>query len=628
MTTGSSSARVYIADGVLGEIDAAIASHPPERGGALLGPRGSSILSELIPDPEARTSAASYEPSDALRRRVLEREADTGVSVLSIVHSHPGGLDRPSGPDEEEMRKALASNPRLQRFLAPIVTGGSGRRSLRPHELALAHGKVSVYAARPAVGGIEVGPVPVTVMPVAQSVGRVGEELGLSGPIELGAAEIDERQLLQATLQLTGGAQLSFLLSEHYPAIAPIVLFADSQGELDEIPIEWSLTIEPGERLLTAIEPELEAIASGDATAIARQDEASRTAAKLPRSTRRRLNKALDSRLGRSLGRSMRRRHVLLVGAGSVGSAIGETLVRSGIGKVTIVDPDEVSLANLARPSYAFADVGKRKALAAAELLQGVNPGLEVEPRDTSLQELPRADAYELVARADLVLAATDDPEAQVLAGHLAYHAGVPAIFPALYREALGGEVLVQVPERTACYLCATAVHGAGGGEDVRGGLDYGTRRLEAQVAVPPDIQQVAAAAAKLALSLLLDGKAQVGDFLAPQLESGETYLTMSMSPSFWFFDRLLDGVPGQYAYAAAWLAPERDPHCAICGPARLRTDPRTAKREGPSAASLQAAARRRSRPGNSAPSRPRAARAAAAVFQASRPMMKKWTRR
>ena len=55
---------------------------------------------------------------------------------------------------------------------------------------------------------------------------------------------------------------------------------------------------------------------------------------------------------------------VLIVGVGGLGSPAAEFLVRSGIGKVGIIDYDKVSLSNLHRQSlYETSHVGKSKVL-------------------------------------------------------------------------------------------------------------------------------------------------------------------------------------------------------------------------------------------------------------------------
>src|ERR1700734_1761284 len=63
--------------------------------------------------------------------------------------------------------------------------------------------------------------------------------------------------------------------------------------------------------------------------------------------------------------------HVLCIGAGGLISNIAPTLCRKGIGKITLVDDDLVEASNLNRQRFYPKDLGKNKAGALAENLQG-----------------------------------------------------------------------------------------------------------------------------------------------------------------------------------------------------------------------------------------------------------------
>lgn len=73
----------------------------------------------------------------------------------------------------------------------------------------------------------------------------------------------------------------------------------------------------------------------------------------------------------------------LLLGAGTLGSYVSRNLLGWGVRKITFVDNGSVSFSNPVRqPLFTFADClegGKKKALAAAEALQLVYPGVEAE---------------------------------------------------------------------------------------------------------------------------------------------------------------------------------------------------------------------------------------------------------
>lgn len=76
----------------------------------------------------------------------------------------------------------------------------------------------------------------------------------------------------------------------------------------------------------------------------------------------------LFSPIGAEGQQKIREKHVLIIGAGALGSANAEMFVRAGVGKITIVDRDYVDWSNLQRQQlYAESDVKNNlpKAIAA-----------------------------------------------------------------------------------------------------------------------------------------------------------------------------------------------------------------------------------------------------------------------
>jgi molybdopterin-synthase adenylyltransferase len=102
---------------------------------------------------------------------------------------------------------------------------------------------------------------------------------------------------------------------------------------------------------------------------------------------------------GRASQMSLARLHVGIVGAGSVGSMVGEALARTGIGHISIFDFDSIEEHNLDRCLHATrADIGVAKAKVLADALGA-----------TSTSPTPDVIAYELsVAEDEGLLAALD----------------------------------------------------------------------------------------------------------------------------------------------------------------------------------------------------------------------------
>ena len=77
----------------------------------------------------------------------------------------------------------------------------------------------------------------------------------------------------------------------------------------------------------------------------------------------------------------LRRSHVAVFGLGGVGSYAAETLARSGVGELTLIDRDTISPSNINRQLYALqSTVGQRKAEVAARRCLDIDPSIRVHP--------------------------------------------------------------------------------------------------------------------------------------------------------------------------------------------------------------------------------------------------------
>jgi adenylyltransferase/sulfurtransferase len=104
---------------------------------------------------------------------------------------------------------------------------------------------------------------------------------------------------------------------------------------------------------------------------------------------------------------SLKRARVLVVGAGGLGSPSLLYLAAAGVGTLGIADFDTVDLSNLQRQVlFTTDDIGRNKAMAAAERLQRLNPTITLHTHTT---RLTAANALELVAAYDVVLDGTDN---------------------------------------------------------------------------------------------------------------------------------------------------------------------------------------------------------------------------
>ncbi|MBC7396610.1 MAG: tRNA threonylcarbamoyladenosine dehydratase [Bdellovibrionales bacterium] len=91
-----------------------------------------------------------------------------------------------------------------------------------------------------------------------------------------------------------------------------------------------------------------------------------------------RLHRRFD-RMGRLVGDPVMEKlfqtHVMIIGLGGVGSFAAESLARSGVGKITLVDFDEICITNFNRQLHSLqGNVGEKKADVMAERLKKINP--------------------------------------------------------------------------------------------------------------------------------------------------------------------------------------------------------------------------------------------------------------
>lgn len=75
------------------------------------------------------------------------------------------------------------------------------------------------------------------------------------------------------------------------------------------------------------------------------------------------------------------RRRVAVVGMGGVGSWVVEALARTAVGRLTLIDADDICVSNTNRQLPALAGMyGRNKAEAMAERCRAINPDIEVDP--------------------------------------------------------------------------------------------------------------------------------------------------------------------------------------------------------------------------------------------------------
>ena len=144
--------------------------------------------------------------------------------------------------------------------------------------------------------------------------------------------------------------------------------------------------------------------------------------------------------------------HVLIIGAGGLGSPASMYLAAAGVGRLTLVDNDTVELSNLQRQlAHTETDLGANKADSAAATLRAINSDVEVIALN---RRVGAAELGELVSFADVVLDATDNVETRFAINRACLAAKVPLVSGAAIR--LEGQVAVFDSRQSdsPCYEC------------------------------------------------------------------------------------------------------------------------------------------------------------------------------
>lgn len=121
---------------------------------------------------------------------------------------------------------------------------------------------------------------------------------------------------------------------------------------------------------------------------------------------------------------------VAIVGVGGLGCPAALYLAAAGVGRITLIDSDTVSVTNLHRQVlFGPDDVGARKVDAAARRLAGLAPGCRITPLAT---RLTAADIEATLAGHDVIVDATDTFHSRLLIDDAAVALGVPVAWGAV----------------------------------------------------------------------------------------------------------------------------------------------------------------------------------------------------
>lgn len=161
-----------------------------------------------------------------------------------------------------------------------------------------------------------------------------------------------------------------------------------------------------------------------------------------------------------------------IVGCGGTGSAAAEQLVRLGIRKLVMVDPDYLSESNVTRVYGSSAiDVGLPKVKVLAKHLSAISPGLEC---DTVQSMLTLEHTARRLVGCDVVFGCTDDNAGRLVLSRIATYLLTPVIDCGVLLSSDGNDQLIGIDGRVtvlspgqACLICRGRVDLARAGAEL-----------------------------------------------------------------------------------------------------------------------------------------------------------------
>ncbi|MEF9890924.1 molybdopterin-synthase adenylyltransferase MoeB [Citrobacter sp.] len=154
---------------------------------------------------------------------------------------------------------------------------------------------------------------------------------------------------------------------------------------------------------------------------------------------------------------ALKEARVLVVGVGGLGCAATQYLAGAGVGHLTLLDFDTVSVSNLQRQTlHSDATVGQPKVLSARDALARINPYIAITPVNALLDE---SEIHTLIAEHDLVLDCTDNVSIRNQLNAGCFAARIPLVSGAAIR--MEGQITVFTYQQgEPCYRCLSRLFG------------------------------------------------------------------------------------------------------------------------------------------------------------------------
>ncbi len=153
----------------------------------------------------------------------------------------------------------------------------------------------------------------------------------------------------------------------------------------------------------------------------------------------------------RKLGNS----RAVIIGCGALGTIMATSLVRAGVGRISIIDRDFIEYHNLQRQVIFDEDDIKNqlpKAIAAERHLKKVNSSVEIEG---IVADVNYTNIESFVSEADIILDGLDNFETRFLINDVCLKHNIPWVYGGAISSF--GMTMTIIPHETPCFLCVAA---------------------------------------------------------------------------------------------------------------------------------------------------------------------------
>jgi molybdopterin/thiamine biosynthesis adenylyltransferase len=246
-----------------------------------------------------------------------------------------------------------------------------------------------------------------------------------------------------------------------------------------------------------------------------------------------------------------------VVGLGSGGGFVAQSLAMSGVGNFVLVDNDTLDEANMVRHVADRAHLGQPKAEAMRDLVLARNPRAGTDVRTGKIE-----DHMDVLDNVDILIVGVDQEQVKYVINEACLERNLTAIYAGVYERGEGGDVVIIQPNAEAepCYACWAAElrEGLAMGDIADGDeLDYGmigeSGTLDAEPGLWLHVVRVASAQADMAVNHLLLGSDVY------ELMPGNTVIMANRHLE------IIEGTMTQ-PYSAVWTTIRRNPDCLVCG--------------------------------------------------------------